>query len=462
MAESRDLSAADAGRGDRTWSAIGYIVVVAVALGIFLLIRSYGESFAGRAPAALPAPSDLSTVPIWHLLLALAAVLLSGRLLALVLARLHQPPVIGQVLAGILLGPSVLGAISADAYHFVLDPRVVPLLSAIAELGIVLYMFLVGLELSPDLMRGRITAAIGISQASMAVPFVLGGALALYLYPGFSPSDVPFGSFALFLGTSMAITAFPVLARILADLKMTRTGIGTLALVCAAIGDVTAWCLLALVVGIVQAQVGAVAGVIVMTVVFIASMVFVVRPLLGRVFRPIGDGEPSRNHMAIAMGGVLIAALVTDAIGIHALFGAFLFGAVLPRDTKLADALTRDLDGVVTMLLLPAFFAMTGMRTQIGTLDSGPTWLALAIVVLVATAGKVGGTLLGARLSRVEWRHAWMLGVLMNTRGLMELIVLNVGLSLRIITPTVFTMMVLMAIVTTVATTPIVKRLMAR
>lgn len=399
---------------------------------------------------------------LYRLLVALAAVLLTGRLFGALLARWHQPPVIGSVVAGIALGPSVLGALSTPAHHFIFHPSVGPLLGAVADLGVVLYMFIVGLELNVDHVRGRLSSVAGICLGSNLVPFVIGVALAWYLHPYFSTSDVPLTPFALFLGTALSVTAFPVLARILAELHLTRTPLGALALTCAAVGDVSAWCLLAVVVGLVQARADAMVGVVVLTGLFVAAMVVVARPLLARAFRSARQDEPSLNQKTLAMGGLLISALITDAIGIHALFGAFLFGAMLSRETRLASTLIRDFDGVVTLLLLPAFFAITGMRTEIGTLSTSSSWMALGLIVLAASVGKIGGALIGARLGGLPWRDASAIGVLMNTRGLMELVVLNVGLSLGIIAPRMFTMMVLMALLTTVATTPIVKRLLGR
>jgi len=356
----------------------------------------------------------------------------------------------------VLLGPSLLGAISPAAYQFVLAPAAVPYLGIVAQLGVVLYMFLVGVELNPDLLRGQVHATVATSHASIVVPFVLGSALSLFLYPRFSSADVPFTSFALFIGIAMAITAFPVLARILSELGMTRTRLGTVALACAAVDDVTAWCLLALVVGVVQASAGSALTVVALTLAFIAVMFVVVRPLLARLIGA-AEGEGSDGYVAVGIVGLLVCALVTETIGIHALFGAFLFGAVIPHDSRLAHALTNRLESLVLVLLLPAFFAFAGMRTQIGLVPGWAGWTACALIIIVATLGKVGGTLAAARLVGMSWRAGTTLGVLMNTRGLMQLVVLNVGLDLGVITPTLFTMMVVMAIVLTMATTPLVR-----
>lgn len=393
------------------------------------------------------------------MLLALVAVVVVGRLLGSLFATIGQPAVIGQVIGGIALGPSLLGQVSPAASLFILPPTVAPFLGVIAQLGVIIYMFLVGLELNPALIRGQVRPTVVTAYASMAVPFVLGSALALYLYPRFSSTAVSFTNFALFLGVAMSITAFPVLARILAELRMTNTRLGALALTCAAIGDVTAWCLLAFVVGVVQARVGNAVLIAVMTLGFIAVMFLLVRPLFVRLSVSPGNGRPTEGAIAIALVSMLVAALATDTIGVHAIFGAFLLGAIIPHDSGLAHALKLGLEDLVTILLLPAFFAFTGMRTEIGLMSGVYAWLVCGLIVLVATAGKFGGTAAAARATGLDWRHAAGLGVLMNTRGLMELIVLNVGLDLGVISPTLFTMMVVMALVTTIATTPILRRL---
>jgi Kef-type K+ transport system membrane component KefB len=387
-----------------------------------------------------------------HLLLALAAVVLVGRILGLLLVRVGQPPVIGEVVAGILLGPSLLGhELSAR----LLPPAVAPHLGMIAQLGVILYMFLVGLELNPGVIRGRARATVAISHASIVVPFVLGVGLALWLYPRLSPPGVPFTSFSLFLGVALSITAFPVLARILSDQRISRTELGVLALTCAAIGDVTAWCLLAFVVGVVQAHVQGALWVAGLAGAFVALMLLAVRPVARRLVCR-REGRPvTANTVAWVFVAVLLSALATEAIGIHAIFGAFLLGAVLPHDSKLAHELTGKLEDVVTVLLLPAFFAYTGMRTEIGLVSGLEDWLMCGVIIVAATAGKFGGSLAAARLSGLPWRTAASVGVLMNTRGLMELIVLNVGLDLGVISPTLFAMMVLMALATTMATTPL-------
>ena len=424
-------------------------------IALFLLIRTYGETLTAPDPplpgSAIGTAAGSAPNAVVHVLLALVAVIVLGRLLGAALQWAGQPPVIGEVLAGIILGPSLLGHVAPTVSAFILPASVAPFLNVVAQLGIILYMFLVGVELNADLVRSRAHAAVATSHASIVVPFVLGSALALFLYPRLSTSNVPFTSFALFMGIAMSITAFPVLARILTDRGISKTELGAVALTCAAADDVTAWCLLALVVGVTQARMEDAIAVSVLTIGYIAIMFLAVRPIVVRAVSRFDDRRPAGQVLALV--GVLLSALATEWIGIHAVFGAFLLGAVIPHNSVIARTLTDRLGDVVTILLLPAFFAFTGMRTEIG-LISGTQWLLCGLIILVATIGKFGGTLVAARLTGMDWRGAAGLGVLMNTRGLMELIVLNLGLDLRVISPALFTMMVLMALVTTVATTP--------
>ena len=439
------------------WSYLGYTVLLVTGVGAFLLIRAYGETLSAPAPAAVvEAKSDVK-VDVFHILLALATVIAAGQGLARVFKYIGQPPVIGEVAAGILLGPTLLGRLSPEAYHFLLPESVAPYLEAIAQLGVILYMFLVGLELNASLSGERAHATVAISHASILCPFVLGSILALWLYPRLSSSDVPFTSFALFMGVAMSVTAFPVLARILTDRKLTQTQLGATALMCAAVDDVTAWCLLALVVGVVQARVDGLGLVFLGTAAFVAFLFLAVRPAVVWLTVRFDRGRLSTGVIALVFMGLLLSALATEAIGIHALFGAFLFGAVIPHDSTVAREFTRRMSDVVTIFLLPAFFALTGMRTLIDfNLEYG---LLCGLITVTATAGKFGGTFGAARWTGLSWRTSTSLGLLMNTRGLMELIVLNVGLQLRVISPTLFAMMVLMALVTTMATTPLLQLL---
>jgi len=437
-------------------AAMGYVLMIAAAVGAFLLIRRQGETL--LAPTAHGAEPSLVTAPasdvFLHVLVALTAIIITGQVLARLFARLGQPAVIGEVVAGILLGPSLLGP---QLSALILPPSVGPYLGLIAQLGVVLYMFLVGLELNPARLKERTHATIATSHASILVPFMLGALLALLLYPQLSDRSVPFTSFALFLGVAMSITAFPVLARILTDYGLTRTKLGVIALSCAAVDDVTAWCLLAFVVGVAKAQVGQGLFVVVGALIFIAFILLIARPALRWVALRWETQQPSVGLMTVVFVALLLSALMAEAIGIHAIFGAFLLGVVVPHDSALARAFTQQLQHLVSILLLPAFFAFTGMRTRIDLLSAPALWLLRGLIILTAIAGKFGGTLVAARLTGLRWRESALLGALMNTRGLMELIVLNVGLELGVISPTLFAMMVLMALVTTMLTSPLLR-----
>ena len=366
-----------------------------------------------------------------------------------------QPPVIGEVLSGILLGPSLLGAIApgVEAYLFPASAR--PALGVIAQLGVILYMFVVGLEFDAGSLRRRVAPFVFISQASIILPFALGCALAAFIYHELSQPGVSFVAFAMFMGVAMSITAFPVLARILTDRGLSRTELGTAALTCAAVDDVTAWCLLAITVGVARATLADAFVVVALTVAFIAVMFLVARPIALRLTRGGSEGESSQGAVTWTLAALLVSALIAEVIGIHAIFGAFLFGAIVPAGSHVARQLRDHRTPVVTILFLPAFFAVTGLRTEIGLLGSWRDWAICLLIIALAVAGKFGGTFVAARLTGLPKTLAARLGILMNTRGLMELVVLNVGLDLGVISPRLFTMMVIMAIVTTAMTAPL-------
>lgn len=437
--------------------AVGYTLMLLAAVGLFLAIRGIGEQ-SGHSASALsaeiaPLKPKLQTLP--HVLVALVAIIVAGRLLGAVMQRLGQPRVIGEVVAGICLGPSLLGRVSPAAMAWLLPDAILPSLGVISELGVILFMFLVGLELNAEFLRDRVHKTIVISHAGIVVPFLMGAGLALWLSPTLAPAGVPFTSFALFLGVSLSITAFPVLARILTERRLEQTELGVLALSCAAAGDATAWCLLAFVVGVAQSAVAGAITTALLTVLFIGAMFGVVRPPVRRFWDKSDPAQVNSSLVTWVLVALLLSSLAAEAIGIHALFGAFLLGAVIPHDSAVARAFHDKLHDMVVILLLPAFFAHTGMRTQIGLVNGLSEWLTCGAIIVVATAGKLGGTAIAARLTGIDWRTSASLGVLMNTRGLMELIVLNIGLDLGVISPTLFAMMVLMALITTIATTPV-------
>ncbi|WP_437552339.1 cation:proton antiporter [Sorangium sp. So ce367] len=382
-----------------------------------------------------------------------------ARLVGLVARRMEQPMVIAEVTAGILLGPSLFGWLFPDTSALLFANESLPLLKLVSEVGLIVFMFLIGLELDPKLLRGRGHASVIISHTSIVVPFALGGLLALYLYPRLSDSSVPFSSFTLFMGVAMSITAFPVLARILTERRLLGTKVGALTITCAAVDDVTAWCILAFVVSIARATglVGAV-WTTVFAVAYIAGMLFVVRPFLARLGERGSSKEGlSQDLVAVTLLLLIVSSWMTEMIGIHPLFGAFMLGAIMPKGTGFAQSLAEKLEDFAVVFLLPLFFAYSGLRTHIGLLNSVDGWMMCGLIILVACLGKFGGSTVAARFTGQSWREASALGILMNTRGLMELIVLNLGLDLGIISPKLFTMMVLMALVTTFMTTPLLR-----
>lgn len=400
---------------------------------------------------------------IFHVLATLAAVIALGYVLGRVCKLVGQPPVIGEVIAGILLGPSCLGAISPAAMHLLIpsadvdvNGQVPTALKAISQLGIVLYMFLVGLDLNAARLKKTAVTAAAVSISSITTPFLLGVLLALWIYPFLATSPVTLTNFALFFGTALSVTAFPVLARILADRKQDKTPLGILALGCAAADDLIAWCMLALVVGVSKAEVGGAIVTVVAAVAFIAIIFVVVRPLVAKLCKMIDamPGPLPSASIPLTIVAVLLAALTTESIGIHAVFGAFLLGVIIPHNSRLAVEISGRLKDVVTVLLLPAFFALTGLRTEIGLISGWQNWVICGTIILVATLGKFGGTLLAGKLTGLSWRVSASLGAMMNTRGLMALIVLDIGLKEGVISPTLYAMMVIMALATTLATAP--------
>lgn len=394
------------------------------------------------------------------LLLQVALVIIFSRLVGLIFRRFHQPQVVGEMLAGIILGPSVLGALAPKLSSTLFPASSLGALSALSQIGLVAFMFLVGLELDHRMLRGKGEAAVLTSHTSIVMPFFLGSLLALFLYPRLSDDSVRFSHFALFLGTAMSVTAFPVLARMLTERRLLGHPVGALALACAAVDDVTAWCILAGVVVMVRASATDLPLWITLggTLGYVGVMIFGVRHLLRPLsgwFRTAGKITPDLMGLVLLL--VIVSAAITEYLGIHALFGAFLLGVVMPRDKEFQEALTARLEDFVVLLLLPLFFAFTGLRTQIGLVNGAVMWGYCGLIILVAVAGKLGGTLVAARASGSSWREAGAVGILMNTRGLMELVVLNIGLDIGVISPALFAMMVLMALTTTLMTTPLLE-----
>lgn len=393
------------------------------------------------------------------LLIQIAVILVAARLMGGLCRRLGQPQVVGEMAAGIALGPSLLGWLAPGVSAALFPMESLGALQVLSQIGLVLFMFLVGLELEPRLLRGQGETAVVTSHASIIFPFLLGSGLALYLYPRLSDASVTFTEFALFMGAAMSVTAFPVLARILTERNLLRTKVGAITIACAAVDDVTAWCLLAGVVALVRAT-GAEGVLFTLggSVAYVAVMLFLVRPLLGKLASYYESrGQLTQDAFALVLLTLLLSAWATEFVGIHALFGAFFLGAVMPKERGFVREISERLEWLTVVFLLPLFFAYTGLRTQIGLLDEPALWRNALLVLAVAVAGKFGGSALAARATGLGWREAGALGVLMNTRGLMELVILTIGLDLGVISPALFVMMVLMALATTVMTTPLLE-----
>ncbi len=445
------------------------------ALALLILLR-VGGTLASASPARdYPAPHTtlLTTagratargVPDLGLLIAqIVVILVAARLVGALVRRLGQPQVVGEMLAGIALGPSLLGAHAPFIAAALFPPDSLGFLNALSQIGLLVFMFLVGLEVDPKVLRERGRSAVVISHASIVAPFLLGTMLAIVLYPTLAGARVTFTGFALFMGAAMSVTAFPVLARILSERRLLRTPIGAVAIACAAVDDVTAWCILAAVVVIVRATGGAsindgvplwltIGG----SATFVAVMVTAGRRALRTLeHRYATRGRITQDSMAVLVVALLASAWITERLGVHALFGAFLVGAVSPKSEGFVRALLERFEDTMVVLFLPLFFAFTGLRTEITLIGGARGWLLCASVIAVAIIGKVGGSAIAARATHMGWRDASVIGILLNTRGLMELVILNVGLDIGVLSPELFAMMVLMALATTFMTTPLV------
>jgi len=394
--------------------------------------------------------------PVGLVLAQIVTILIVSRIFAFIFKKIHQPTVIGEIIAGIVLGPSLLGLLFPEFSSALFPENSLGNLSLLSQIGLILFMFMVGMELDIKVIQNKVKDAVVVSNAGILIPFTLGIALAYFIYENFAPKGVPFLSFGLFLGLAMSITAFPVLARIVQERGMHRTRIGTLVITCAAADDITAWCLLAAIIAIAKA--GSFLSslyVILLAIGYVIIMIKVVRPFLKRV----GDLHDSRENMskqvvAIFFLTLLISSYTTEIIGIHALFGAFLAGTIMPENSKFRNIFIQKIEDVALVLLLPLFFVFTGLRTHIGLLNDIYLWKVTGLIILVAITGKFAGSAIASKIMGQNWRDSLTIGALMNTRGLMELVVLNIGYDLGILSPEVFSMMVIMALVTTFMTGP--------
>jgi Kef-type K+ transport system membrane component KefB len=410
----------------------------------------YAEELPEPGASAEPAEKRSGEETFGRLMLAIAVVILAARLMGAAVARIGQPHVMGEIIAGILLGPTLLGAVAPDVKNYFFPADIVPLITAAAFIGLAFYMFLVGLELDPAALRERAGQAALVSNASVALPMALGLLAAVPFYELLAP-DVRFLPFALFMGVAMSITAFPVLARILIERRMLRRPVGMLALASAAIDDVTAWGLLALASAVAGTGSGSKVGLVIgLSIAFCIGMFLIVRRILARVSRAYDEaGHIPSEWIAAIFVGILLSAFLAQQIGIAAIFGAFVMGLIMPRRADLTGEVTERIESFVVTVLLPLFFVVTGLRTEVGLLNRVELWLLTLVLLAVAVAGKWLGAMLAARYGGFSWRESGALGALMNTRGLTELIVLNIGLELGVITPALFTMLVIVALVTT-------------
>lgn len=395
------------------------------------------------------------------LILQVGVIIIAARLTGWAFRKIHQPQVMGEMVAGILLGPSLLGWVAPGVSAALFPVESLGYLNALSQVGLLLFMFLIGLELQPQMLRNQGHTALVTSHASILAPFLLGSALALYLYPRLSDDSVTFTNFALFMGVAMSITAFPVLARILTERKLLNTRVGAVAIACAAVDDVTGWCLLAAVVLLVRSSGGSTPLWLTLggTAVYVTAMLFLVRRVITPQLRQFAERRGGITHatLGIVLVFLFASAWITETLGIHALFGAFLVGVIMPKDEAFVHALTEKLHDLTVVLLLPIFFAYTGLRTSVGLVSGLELWFFCGIIIAVAIAGKLGGSAIAARLSGMGPRQSWTIGILMNTRGLMELVLLNIGLDVGVISPTLFTMLVLMALITTFMTAPLLE-----
>jgi K+:H+ antiporter len=392
--------------------------------------------------------------PLSILLLQMITIILTARVVGSLFTKFGQPAVIGEMAAGILLGPSVLGLLFPGAVAFLFPASSMGMLRLLSQIGVVLFMFVVGMELNTDHLRDRSQAAVMVSHASILLPFFLGVTFSLSTYASFAPPHVSFSSYALFMGVAMSVTAFPVLARIIQERGLTQSYLGSTAIACAAVDDVTAWCMLAVVVAVVKADALETSLLtIALAVVFVGVMLFPVKSLLAHAVGKNERNDWGKGMIAAALAFAFASACFTEMIGIHALFGAFLAGVTIPSHS-FRSFLTERLEAFSAVSLLPLFFAFTGLRTQLNLLDNWWSWLVCVGVIAVAIVGKLGGSTLAARWSGMGWQDSFSLGALMNTRGLVELIVLNIGYDLGVLSTPIFAILVLMALVTTAMTGP--------
>lgn len=396
-------------------------------------------------------------VDIKILIVQICVILSASYLVGWLLSKFRQPQVVGEMVAGVLLGPSLLGWVAPGLSAAIFPSSSLGSLHLLSQLGLLLFMFMVGLELDTKKLQQLGHIAVVISHTSIIVPFLSGALLAMYLYPRVADSSLPFTGFVLFMGAAMSVTAFPVLARILGERNLLGTELGTLTIACAAVDDVTAWCLLAVISALVRSEVNHLPlwQMLPGLVAYLALMLFVLRPLLRRLVNRQEEVKRTEKIIAVVLVCMLASSWTTEWLGFHALFGAFFAGVIMPKENGFAADFRNKFRLPVVVLLIPLFFAFTGLRTSFGLIRGPEMILYCGTVLVVAVAGKFGGSMIAARVMGRPWREAASIGVLMNTRGLIELVILNIGLDIGVLTRPLFSIMVLMAVGTTLITTPV-------
>ncbi len=450
-------------------NAIFYIATIAGFSGLIYFILHRGLLLENNKVAQFIPQMDASTWqqfketflhnithPLSILLLQIITIICVARILGFLCKKIGQPSVIGEIIAGILLGPSFAATYLPEFSAFLFPEKSLGNLQFLSQIGLILFMFVIGMELDLKVLRNKAREAVVISHASIIFPFALGVTLAYFIYAQFAPTNVKFLSFALFIGISMSVTAFPVLARIVQERGLSKTKLGTIAITCAAADDITAWCLLAAVIAVVKA--GSVLSAfytILMAAAYVFLMLKIVQPFLKKLGDKYSNKESfSKPVVAIFFITLLLSSYATEVIGIHALFGAFLAGVIMPANTNFRSIFIEKVEDLALVLLLPLFFVFTGLRTQIGLLNDWQLWKICGLIIAVAVTGKFLGSTLAARFTGQNWRESLSIGALMNTRGLMELVVLNIGYDLGVLSPEIFAMLVIMALVTTFMTGP--------
>ena len=458
----------------KKWSTLFYIIILAGSGAVIYWILEKGYALQNPALTAKqiqqadnPATGNSFRVfsdsfihhlsePLAVLLLQIIVIIAFARLFGFMFKKIGQPAVVGEIVAGIILGPSVIGLFFPHINHFLFPADSLGTLQFLSQIGLILFMFIIGMELDLKAIGKQAYGAVIISHASIIIPYTLGMGLAYFIYNNYAPEGISFLSFALFMGIAMSITAFPVLARILQEKGLTRSRLGAMALTCAAADDLTAWCILAAVIALVKSGSSiSVLYTIGLAVAYVMLMLKVVRPALVKLEHVYANQEKKRTPViAILFIMLIVSSYITSIIGIHSLFGAFIAGVIMPSSFSFRKIVIDKIEDVSIVLLLPLFFVITGLRTQISLLNEEHLWVTFGWILLVAVSGKFGGSALAARMVGQSWKDSLSIGVLMNTRGLMQLIVLNIGYDLGILSPEIFAMMVLMALVTTFMTGP--------